>query len=326
MKKNEQHNINIELITKFLSEETSFAEKEELEKWRALSNENEKEFQAIKKLWTLSFLETKQGLIDIDAEWNVQKTLITPERKIITLRYSVAIAASIALMLTLSIFGYRFTRVETIKTSVAEIVKQELPDGSFVDLNAKSKLKYSKQFGEKNRNLKLEGEGFFDVSKNKELPFKVETSIAFIEVVGTQFNVNAYKEKQEVIVSVTEGTVWLYAKQNARDTITIQAGETGVLRIGNNTPEKIAEIDMNNLGWKTRSFDFDDATLATVCAKLSNAYHVEFELNPKVENCYITVLFDQQELGPILQVLKSTLDLQIGKKGEKIYITGDGCS
>jgi ferric-dicitrate binding protein FerR (iron transport regulator) len=326
MNKNEQHSINIELITKFLSEEASFPEKEELENWRALSDENEKEFQSIKKLWTLSYLKTKQGLIDIDAEWAVQESLIAPKRKILAFRNIITIAASIILLFTLSIFGYRLTRPETIKTSAAEIVKQELPDGSFVDLNAKSKIKYSKQFGEKNRKLKLEGEAFFDVSENKELPFKIETDIAFIEVVGTQFNVNAYKEKQEVTVSVTEGTVWLYAKQNTRDTITVKAGETGIFKLGNKTPEKIEEIDFNNLGWKTKTFDFDDATLATVCAKLSNAYHVDFELNPKVENCNITVFFDQQELGPVLEVLKSTLDLQIGKKGEKIYITGNGCN
>lgn len=325
MNKNEQHNINIELITKALSEEASFAEKKELEKWRGLSDENEKEFQSIKKLWTLSYLKTKHGLIDIDAEWTVQKSLIAPKRKILAIRNIITIAASIILLFTLSIFGYWFTRTETIKSSAAEIVKKELPDGSFVNVNAKSKIKYSKQFGVKNRKLKLEGEAFFDVNENKELPFKIETDIAIIEVTGTQFNVNAYKEKQEIIVSVTEGKVWLYAKQNTRDTITVEAGETGIFKLGNKTPEKIEEIDLNNLGWKTRTFDFDDTTLATVCAKLSNAYHVNFELNPKIENCNITVFFDQQELGPVLEVLKNTLDLQIGKKGEKIYITGDGC-
>lgn len=326
MNKNELHNINIELITKFLSGEASFAEKEELDNWRALSDENEKEFQSIRKLWAISYLKTKQGLIDIDAEWAVQESLIAPKRKILAFRNIITIAASIILLFTLSIFGYWLTHPETIRTSAAEIAKKELPDGSFVNINAKSKIEYPKQFGEKNRELKLEGEAFFDVSENKELPFKIETDIAIIEVTGTQFNVNAYKEKQEVIVSVTEGTVWLYAKKDTHDTITVKAGETGILKIGNKIPEKIEEIDLNNIGWKTRTFDFDDATLATVCAKLSNAYHVNFELNPKIENCNITVFFDQQELGSVLEILKNTLDLQIGKKGEKIYITGDGCN
>lgn len=321
-----KHTTNIDLITKFLSNEASIAETKQLQEWRNSSDLNEKEFKAIEKLWNISNIKQGNELINIDSEWNILQNKISPKGKTITLRTLTSIAASIALFILLSVYAYKYTQTVSTSTTSAEILAKELPDGSKVSLNANSKIKYNKHFGEKNRMILLQGEGFFDVTKNKKLPFKIETDIAYIEVVGTEFNVNAYKSNSEVKVTVTEGTVWIYAKKESKDTLMVNAGETGIFRKSTNTAEKIGEIDLNDLGWETKSFDFNDTALKEVCEKLSNAYHVVFELDPKVEHCIITVSFDQKELGTILKLLKNTLNLRIGKKGDAIYITGEGCN
>src|ERR1035437_369141 len=82
-----------------------------------------------------------------------------------------------------------------------------LPDGSHVLLNAGSTIKYYSDFNIKNRNLLLEGEAYFKVTKNKRIPLIVRASNINIRAVGTEFNVKAYKNERLVETTLVEGVV-----------------------------------------------------------------------------------------------------------------------
>ena len=84
----------------------------------------------------------------------------------------------------------------------------KLPDGSIVWLNADSKLSYSESFSRKNRNVQLEGEGYFEV-EHGEHPFVVQTDSAQIKVLGTKFNVKNYGDENYIKVSLLEGSIVL---------------------------------------------------------------------------------------------------------------------
>jgi len=84
----------------------------------------------------------------------------------------------------------------------------KLPDGSIVWLNADSKLSYSESFSRKNRNVRLEGEGYFEVEYG-EHPFVVRTDSTQIKVLGTKFNVKNYDDENYIRVSLLEGSIAL---------------------------------------------------------------------------------------------------------------------
>mgnify|MGYP002318720056 FL=1 len=84
----------------------------------------------------------------------------------------------------------------------------KLPDGSIVWLNADSKLSYSESFSRKNRNVQLEGEGYFEVAHG-EHPFVIQTDSAQIKVLGTKFNVKNYGDENYIKVSLLEGSIAL---------------------------------------------------------------------------------------------------------------------
>ena len=85
--------------------------------------------------------------------------------------------------------------------------KITFPDGSIVWLNAGSKVKYDSNFAKASRKVELTGEGYFEVSKNKELPFVVSTGKLSVKVLGTKFNLKSYEEDSELKVTLKEGAV-----------------------------------------------------------------------------------------------------------------------
>jgi len=96
-----------------------------------------------------------------------------------------------------------------VSAPLGAITEVTLPDGSTVWLNAGSRLKYSTRFNVDNRDVALEGEGYFKVAKNKELPFFVNAYGFEVEALGAEFNVKAYPEDTKIETFLVEGKVEL---------------------------------------------------------------------------------------------------------------------
>lgn len=88
-----------------------------------------------------------------------------------------------------------------------ETMQLLFPDGSLTHLNADTKITYPKKFGLFNRKITLEGEAYFQVASNKKRPFIVNTGETSVKVLGTSFNINAYKDNREIRVVLDEGIV-----------------------------------------------------------------------------------------------------------------------
>jgi transmembrane sensor len=100
----------------------------------------------------------------------------------------------------------------TVKAEKGNRTSLELPDGTCVILNSASKLSYLTDFGLKERRVKLEGEAFFQVKHNDKKEFIVETSDLDVKVLGTVFNVSAYKDSKNIVVVLLEGRVGVFAE------------------------------------------------------------------------------------------------------------------
>ena len=326
MNNEEKHIVPIELLTKYFAGEASAEEREMIEQWKDASQKNVKEFEAVKKLWSHTESVADKPAIDVESEWNKMLSVIEPAKtKVISIGRLLQIAAAILIISGLAFLGIQQSQTNRFSTAMAEASTLTLPDGSVVSLNAKSKLIYGKDFGKTNREVTLKGEGYFEVNKNPKLPFVVKAHEAQITVVGTQFNVKAYKNQPEIKVTVTEGTVQLAEQKQPTKKTVLTAGETGTYDRQVKAIKKKPLVDNNDISWKTRKMVFENTPLSNVVEVLQNTYHLDITVSETVSNCAITVVFEDQELKSVLEVLKSTLDLTYKLDGKKLYISGEGC-
>ena len=136
----------------------------------------------------------------------LEKRLKSHTRRLTLIR-TFSAAAAVAL-LCLSVWtAYLYMQPVTIQTvsTLAETRTVCLPDGSTVTLNHYSSLSYPEKFKSDKREVKLNGEAYFEVSKNKKHPFIVQTETIDVQVLGTHFNVDAYQNNPDVKTTLLSG-------------------------------------------------------------------------------------------------------------------------
>lgn len=330
-------NQHIDLIVKYLSGETSTDESKKLfdriEKDNALKNE----FEALQKTWNLTDSKADKdiSLINLDDEWNLFSEKIgKPSAKVVSINknrktYSLSrIVSAIAAVFVLGFAVFYFFNQQSKELIAGNVViDSSLPDGSQISLNAGSELKYPKNFNKNKRIVKLKGEAFFKVAHNPKKPFIVKAGKLNVEVVGTEFNVNAKSKKGNVEVIVRSGKVLVYAKRDKSDAKLLQAGDKAKFILKKKTIIKEQNSNPNFLAWKTLKLEFKKTKLIDIVHTLNHTYHVHIVIkNPELKNCTLTNTFDKQSLDSILKVLEATLDIHVSKKGTVYEITGKACN
>ena len=321
-----KHTDPVALLPKVFSGEATSEENRQVDEWLSSDPANREEFNSFARLWNITAKAAGSVDIDLDQEWQRMESAMAPvQSRTFTLTRIIQIAASVVLVSALAFAILKYSAGSTEKAPLAGTTAITLPEGSKVTLNAGSKITYRKGFGIAHRDLRLRGEAYFEVGKNAGLPFVVETDDAAVQVTGTKFNVKAYQDDPEVLVTVTEGAVRLYEKEQPLKEASLSAGETGIYNREGKTIETRRTENLNILAWKTHVMDFYNTPLGEVMEILRNTYHVRFSIDPALQPCSITVRFENQELDSVLNVLKSTLELNITKKGRQVIITGEGC-
>lgn len=333
----EKNKVPVDLIARFLNGEADTDDIIDLEQWKAASGENVKMFEEYKTIWEKTGQLSPFADIDIENEWNVyleSVEIIEKDEKKRKRRFSlprnqvfkVATAILAALLLTYSgWFIYQSIKFEKFLAG-DEVIQKSLPDGSNITLNKHSKLVYSRNFAE-NRTVNLEGEGFFQVVADVNHPFIVRTGKILVEVVGTSFNVLARKDASIVQVVVETGTVAVYNEDfsplrkdfvNAGEKINYSR-ESGIRYIQKNT-------DPNVDSWRTGRLIFNNSSLQYLTDLLEEQFETKIDIiNPLLNECRISVSFDNESLDFILQTITETLDLELIRANEGYMINGKGC-
>ncbi len=329
-------NEHIDLIIKYLSGDANTSESKKLfdrmDKDSALKNE----FEALKKTWNLASSKPDKDIsaINLDKEWNLfSKNINESSGKIISLKrnkkkFSMArLASAVAAIFVLGFAVFYFLNLKTEElVAVNSVLESNLPDGSQISLNAGSELEYARNFNKNKRVVKLKGEAFFKVAHNPNKPFIVKAGKLKIEVVGTEFNVNAKSRKGNVEVIVNSGKVLVYSKTDKSDAKLLRAGDRAKFILKKSEIIKETNTNPNFLAWKTRKLVFDRTKLEDIVKTLNHTYSVHIVIkNPALKNCTLTNTFDQQSLDSILKVLEATLDIHISKKGIVYEISGKAC-
>lgn len=210
-----------------------------------------------------------------------------------------------------------------VEATLGSKTKLTLPDGSTVWLNAGSKMVYSQGFGVSDRRLAFQGEGYFEVEKNDEMPFLVQTHDVNVTVVGTKFNFRNYPEDEEAVVELLEGKVALenqlkeeavrYLPPNEKMVLHKATGEMDI------TSAKVKEATL----WTENILLFDEDLLPDIVRELERSYHVQIEIeNEDLKQTRFYGQFNQleQNIYDVLDMLSETGKLKYHEEGKVIYL------
>lgn len=211
----------------------------------------------------------------------------------------------------------------TMSTPNGRQFRVVLPDGTKVWLNAASSITYPTAFGDKERRVRITGEVYFEVTKDKMHPFRVESAGQLTEVLGTSFNINAYSNAGEITTTLLEGSVRLQ-KENAmalldpgQQVVINQSGAdktTGFRKINANIEQVMA--------WKNGLFNFRDQSLFEVMQQLERWYDIEVEYEQTIPDIKLWGEMGRDlPLSKVLRFLeKSDVHFRTEKNGKKLVI------
>ncbi|NDV57207.1 FecR family protein [Bacteroides sp. 519] len=260
----------------------------------------------IEKLATAT--HSPKGKYTADESYKIlQKTLFPKKRSYRLLRIAVSAAAVVLLCIAgWSVYNHRQPVNMIIESTLAETKTILLPDGSEVVLNRFTTLQYPEKFKEGERRVSLTGEAYFEVARNEQQPFIVETGHVNVKVLGTQFNVEAYANDPEVKTTLLEGSVAVY--NNFTEQIILKPNESATY---NKEQKKLTlnneEDATSEIVWRDGSLIFSNITLAEITRRLSNHFGVTISIeNPELETFKMTGRFvDKEPLEDVLDLLKA---------------------
>lgn len=212
----------------------------------------------------------------------------------------------------------------TISTPRGGQYQVELPDGSKVWLNAASSLRFPTAFTGNERRVEITGEVYFEVAKDPAKPFKVfitsasgKSEGAEIQVLGTHFDVMAYRDESMLETTLLEGSV-KFIKDNDASMLKpgqqLQMTPKGQFKI-------VSGIDLEKVvAWKNGFFDFEGLNFEAIARKLSRWYNVEVVYNKKNDDLFYAQIPRNTKLSDVLKALELTGKIKFEIEGSKIIV------
>lgn len=334
MNSESQHIEYLDLITKKLSEEISLEEDQKLQAWLEESDENQQVFESYQATWNEMDRVKDKTSREIDLEWSRLESMIdfeepsnqVNERSLFTNVYRYAAAIIVIVIASFSVYYFLNNQGTEQLVAQVQIQEVELSEGSKVTVNSNSKLTYPKTFQKDKREVELIGEAFFEVAKDPQRPFIINTGNIRVEVLGTSFNIKAYENQEQVEVTVSSGKVAVYPSNNPEERVILIKGQKAIFYKSSTKIETSLNEDINFDSWKTKEIIFEDTPMPEVIRIINEIYKSDLKLvGVELNECPVTTTFDNQTLESVLNVLESTLDLKIDKKENSFEISGEGC-
>lgn len=288
-----RHDIE-QLLDRYLKGETNSSENDLVKKWLI---ENEPEDTDWKRLdkpgreqWMDHLFSDIQFTINKSNKQAAEQPNIPVKPKTITLwRKVAAIAAMLAVSITLFVYwpakktSTDPVELATLSVPVNQKKRITLDDGSVVWINSSTELKYPKKFTGNTREVFLSGEAYFDIHHDATKPFIVHTGTVKTTVLGTSFNINASKDLNTVVVTVTRGKVSVADQTHVLAYITPNQQLTYNLR--NKIEHKITIDAQSVIAWQGDLY-FDDITFEDAAGILQHRFNVKIDFsNNKIKTC-----------------------------------------
>ncbi len=326
------------LIHKKLTNTLSVEDQRLLDQWLGQDADNQKLMEAVEDAWNLSLNyennfepDTELGLKKLKGRIQASKAVSNSSKVVPFYKSSKiwAIAASIMVLIgAFSVWKMLLVEEQNWQTIVAtenSAESIELADGSKVWLNKDSKLEFPETFSDTKRIVKLSGEAYFEIAKDPEKRFIVQTTNSTVSVLGTSFNVKDFGEDQASI-SVKTGKV-RFANIGGKTSKDLIANTKAVLTPSSNQIEVYKDPNLNDLSWFTGYLSFNDTPLETVVKDLNEHFNTSISINDKsLRSCRFTSPKVSSDIDLALARLEKVFGFEkIQSKENSILLTGGSC-
>ena len=197
----------------------------------------------------------------------------------------------------------------------------KLIDGTEVELNANSTFTFNNATTTSERNVALIGEAFFDVVRDENRPFKVQSSDMLVEVLGTEFNISNYQDQEFTSTTLVEGSIKVSNPQNESEII--KPGYQAKLYHNQNAIKVDIANVQNITAWTTGRMIFTNEKLENLLPKLNKWFDVEFKIEgTAINNFEFTgTLKRDNDLNYFLQMLEYTEGINYTIKNNQVTLT-----
>lgn len=295
--------------------------------WLARDESNQKELDRYKKIWQESVYYMDTETFDMNQAWEqingFNRKRENTRRRLRNIGYALSgVAASLLLMLALSLTGL-LKNEPNISVSMradngnrSEIL---LPDGSIVKLNSGSDITYVYNSEKKIREVRFQGEGYFDVSKSDK-PFIVKMSTGVeVKVLGTSFNLKAYTDDPIIQASLVEGHIELEHKNKK---LIMKAGDMAEFNKQTLQLKQVKGNLSHSCGWLKNKLYMDDMSLNDVCKYLERWYNVDITIQGDLgENIHYNGVLQEESITDVMKALSQLSNIAYHVKGKNISIT-----
>jgi transmembrane sensor len=212
----------------------------------------------------------------------------------------------------------------TISTPRGGQYQITLADGTMVWLNAASSIRFPVLFTGTQRKVEITGEVYFEVAKNKTMPFKVKATSSEIEVLGTHFNVNAYEDEATTKTTLLEGSIKVSTTSFVSNTQTIKFLQPGQQASSSNDGKIniLSNADLEEtMAWKNGRFQFKSADLKLMLRQIARWYDVDVEYRGNVDLHFTGQLTRNENVSKVFEKLALTNEVHFKIEGRRIIVS-----
>ena len=354
--------MELQVLIKYIEGTSSDDQKQKVENWLSAEPGNAVYLEKVKKIWLSLDGLNELATIDVNRDWElVEKRMSgkTNKKNLSVIKTQLFYLGRIAAVFLLGaivsgIFFYFSTHLPEGKNisqaryefNVPEGQKSDLvlPDGTKVQVNAGSKISFSKEFSETNREIWMEGEAYFEVKKDSSNPFIVHTPGINVKVMGTTFNIRAYSNEQLIETTLVEGKVLLSRQSGSKSTeaeIALEPNHKAVYLKNKDArisaelarefrqPLKIGEILISDeintqasISWTEGKLIFDNEYFDVIADRLENFYGVSIRIEDEsLNNLRYTGTLKKVSIEQALKALQLTTSVNYKMNNNEIILT-----
>lgn len=311
------------LFRKYLSNSATADEMKELDEWIA-SNEDFHD-------WLENQVDNSSAEMDAEKQADIlakihEKIAVQSKQKFVLPGWAktVAAVALIVLMAVSAAIYFRSNQPNMIQYAEIGALRGQkasvtLPDGTKITLNSESSLKYSTNYNQSDRAVELVGEAYFEVAKNKKIPFVVKAGKLEIEAKGTAFNIKAYPTDNSISTTLTEGKIEVKTPLDVLNMIPNERMEY------NNTDQTFRKLTLTDavgsIGWLNDELSFENATLAEVVANFSRIYNIDIQFaSESIKEQRFTGKINNNSLLSVLRIISLTSPIRFEQKDSVVIL------
>ncbi|NDV96881.1 DUF4974 domain-containing protein [Dysgonomonas sp. 521] len=263
-----------EILYRFFDGLTTDKENHEIREWVEASPQNRKHLHEERKLFDALVL-LHDGSDEISSADTVSEAPARGRKRILQGAF-MRVAAVVAILLMSGLLYMQIKNagedygMQTINVPAGQYVNLSLPDGTNIWLNARTKIEYPVSFNKKERIVKLDGQAYFEVAHDEDVPFIVQTAKGNVRVLGTKFDVMAYANEDRFETTLMDGKVKVDLAPDAGQSLVLSPNTKSYLKDGKLEVTGIDDYDIYR--WKEGLICFNDASFEDIMGSFEKTY------------------------------------------------------